>query len=380
MKIKDIKRNTASCIILSVIFIGFIAFFTLGTFIGKDREFSEMENRTLAQKPEINKDKIFSGELDGEFEDYMSDQIFKKDAMMSLKTCCDYFSGKTYQNGVYFSKDGYLLQKYTENSGNIAKNVSYINAFAEKLDKPIDFILVPNAICLNSDKLPAGAVTDDQNKTIQSVSEQLSDKVTLFDPTETLDGLQKQGTQAYYRTDHHWTASAARAVCDAWLNSAGYYGTEANYIYKEIPDFYGTLYSKAPAGFVKPDTFGYYENKSAKYTVKYEKENKFAYSMTDESYLGKKDKYASYFGGNFAQIKISSDSPDKEKILVLKDSYGNSLVPFLPEKFSEVYMVDLRYFHFDKVSELIEENDIDRVLLVYNVDFLNEDTNFIWLE
>ena len=43
-------------------------------------------------------------------------------------------------------------------------------------------------------------------------------------------------------------------------------------------------------------------------------------------------------------------------------------------------MVDLRYSHFDAVSEMVEKYGIDRVLLVYNVDFINEDTNFIWLE
>lgn len=380
MKIKDSNRSAVSCIITTAVFIIFLAVFTFGTLFSKDREFSETENRTLAQKPEINAKTIFSGELDDDFESYMSDQIFKKDTMMGIKTCCDYFSGKTYQNGVYFSKGGYLLQKYEEDTENIEDNVSCINSFAEKLDIPIDFILVPNAITLNKDKLPAGAVTDDQDKTAEKVSDMLSDKVNFFYPRGVLEGLQNDGIQAYYRTDHHWTASAARAVCDAWLGGAGYSGTDADYAYKEVPDFYGTLYSKAPAGFVKPDVFGYYVNGSAKYSVKYVKENRFTYSMTDENYLAKKDKYASYFGGNFAQVNISSDCGGGEKILVLKDSYGNSLVPFLADKFSEVIMVDLRYLHFDKVSEIIEQNDIDRVLLVYNVDFLNEDKNFIWLE
>jgi hypothetical protein len=365
---------------MTAVFLIFLAFFTIGTFKTEDRKFSEMENRNLEQKPELTAENVFSGDYADDAESYLADQLFKKDAMMSIKTCCDYFTGKTYQNGVYFSEDGYLLQKYEEDSENISKNVSYINAFADSVDVPVDFILVPNAICLNSDKLPIGAVTDDQNDTIASVSSQLSSKITLFNPYQTLADLQNQNIQAYYRTDHHWTASAARAVCDAWLNSAGYSGTDANYVYRETPDFYGTLYSKAPAGFTQPDTFGYYENVGAKYTVNFVNENTFTYSMFDVEYLSKKDKYSTFFGGNYAEIQISSESENKEKILVLKDSYANSVIPFLADKFSEVYVVDLRYFHFDKVSELIEENDIDRVLMLYNVDFLNEDTNFIWLE
>lgn len=104
MKNKENKRSKASCILLSAIFIGYVAAYTLGTFLIKDRDFSEMENRTLAQKPELTTEKVFSGEFESGFESYMSDQIFVKDAMMSLKTCCDYFSGKTYQNGVSSAK------------------------------------------------------------------------------------------------------------------------------------------------------------------------------------------------------------------------------------------------------------------------------------
>ncbi|MCD7741890.1 MAG: hypothetical protein LUI06_06795 [Ruminococcus sp.] len=381
MKLKDKRRSRASCIILIIIFVAVLFFFSLGTFFSEDRSFSEMENRTLTQKPEITTKEVFSGDLDDDVETYMSDQIFLKDALMSLKTCCDYFSGKTYQNGVYFSSDGYLLQRYTEDTDNIDTNISYINSFAQKLEIPIDFILAPNSICLNADKLPLAASTDNQLDTISHIDSTLADNITLFNAYETLDDLQNnQGIQAYYRTDHHWTASAARAVCDAWLSSSGYSGTDSDYVYNSVPDFYGTLYSKAPASFVEPDTFGYYENTSASYEVKYISENSYSYSLMDKSYLETKDKYSAFLGGNFAQIRINSNSDNDEKLLVLKDSYANSMIPFLADSFSQVYVIDLRYMHFESVSELVEEYDIDRVLMIYNVDFINEDQNFVWLE
>ncbi len=381
MKLKDKRRSRASCIILIIIFVAVLFFFSLGTFFSEDRSFSEMENRTLAQKPEITTKEVFSGDLDDDVETYMSDQIFLKDALMSLKTSCDYFSGKTYQNGVYFSSDGYLLQRYTEDTDNIDTNISYINSFAQKLDIPIDFILAPNSICINADKLPLAASTDNQLDTISHIDSTLSDKITLFNAYETLDDLQNnQGIQAYYRTDHHWTASAARAVCDAWLSSSGYSGTDSDYVYNSVSDFYGTLYSKAPASFVEPDIFGYYENTSASYEVKYISENSYSYSLMDKSYLETKDKYSAFLGGNFAQIRINSNSDNDERLLVLKDSYANSMIPFLADSFSQVYVIDLRYMHFESVSELVEEYDIDRVLMIYNVDFINEDQNFVWLE
>lgn len=377
----DIKRSKAAALIMSAVFISFTALFTLGTFFSKDREFSEMENRPLKTKPELSGKEILSGELDDEFEEYMSDQIFLKDLMMSFKTSCDYFSGKTFQNGVYFGKDGYLLQRFDLDEQNLTKNISYINGFVQKLDIPADMILAPTSVCVNADKLPAAAVTDDQREAAEIIRSQLSGKVTLFDAYDTLSDIQKnEGIQAYFRTDHHWTASGARAVCDRWLISAGLAPTSGAFKYKQGWDFYGTLYSKAPAGFVKPDSFGYFENDTIDCEVNFVNEKSVKYSLFDESFLEKKDKYAMYFGGNFAQMKITTSFDSGKKLLVLKDSYANSLIPCLIEQFSEIYVIDLRYFHFDKVSDVIQQNGIDRLLMVYNIDFINEDKNFIWLE
>ncbi len=385
---KDIKRSTAACIIMAVIFVGFIALFTLGTIFSPDRKFSEMENRMLAQKPSLSFSSIFvkKGEKTymDKLEEYMSDQIFMKDSMMSVKTECDYFSGKTYQNGVYFSKGGFLLQKYTENTAMIDKNVSCINDLASSVTVPVDFILAPNSVCVNADRLPAGALTDDQRKTVERVRGELATNVTLYDPYDLLVDLQtNRNVNTYYKTDHHWTAGAARAACDGWLQSIGMEATDSTYTLNKVSDFYGTLYSKAPAQFIKPDEFSYYTNTAGQYEVYYQAENKYVYSMTDESFLKKKDKYASFFGGNYALMKIrrtnDPEGDNKPKILVIKDSYANSLIPFLADRFSEVYVIDLRYYHTGLVSDIVKENDINRVLLCYNVDFLNEDQNFIWL-
>ena len=385
---KDIKRSTVSCIILAAVFVIFIALFSLGTLFSEDREFSEMENRNLAQKPKLSLSSVFAekGEktyMDG-LEDYMSDQIYMKDSMMSLKTGIDYFTGKTYQNGVYFSKGGFLLQRFTENPAVIDKNVSCINDFAVSAGVPVDLMLVPNSVCVNAERLPAGAITDDQRAATERVRSQLNSLVTLYDPYDLLYELQHSGNvNTYYRTDHHWTAGAARAACDGWLRTIGMDATDGPYTLHKVSDFYGTLYSKAPAGFVQPDEFTYYTNPAAQYEVYYTAENKYVYSMLDDTFLDKKDKYSTFFGGNFAQMKVRRTNDPygdtKKKLLVLKDSYANSVIPFLADEFSEVHVIDLRYFHTGLVSDIIRDNGIDRVLMIYNVDFINEDQNFIWL-
>ena len=131
--------------IMIVCFLLFIFGFAVASFISEDREFSENENRYLQQAPEFSWKKLEKGEFTSDIESYMSDQIFMKDQLVSLKTVTDRTLLKNYQNGVYFGKDGYYLQDYQENRPLIEKNISCLNDFADSLDKSVDvsFLLVP---------------------------------------------------------------------------------------------------------------------------------------------------------------------------------------------------------------------------------------------
>ena len=379
MKKEDAKRSRLSCILISGAFIGFTAFFTLGTIFMPDRKFSQMENRPLAQKPQISGENVISGQFGQDTEKYMSDQIILKDGMVKLKTGCDRLMGRTLINGVYFGDDGYMLQRYSENEAQLTENAGAIKAFADSCTVPVDMILSPNSICLNANKLPSGAVSDDQLKSVAKFNSLLGENIEVYNAFDDLKALENSGIQAFYRTDHHWTSSAARAVCDGWLESIGESGTDAAYEYVTVPGFYGTLYSKAPSPSAEADEFGYYINPDGKYNVEFILEQEEMDGFIDGEKLSEKDKYGAFFGGNYALMKITSNAPGGKKLLVLKDSYANAMLPLLADKYSEIWVMDLRYCKTMTASEVIEQNGIERVLMIYNLDFLNEDKNFVWL-
>ena len=65
-------------------------------------------------------------------------------------------------------------------------------------------------------------------------------------------------------------------------------------------------------------------------------------------------------------MEIENANAQAEDVLVLiKDSYANSMVPFLLDGFSEITLVDTRFYRGD-ISHFAE--DYDRVLLVYSVN------------
>ena len=377
---KNVKK--ASSVIMTAVFVVFVFGFAAALLIKGDREFSETENRNLAQKPDLNWQDVKDGKFSEGLENYISDQLFAKDELVSLKTDFDRMLGKSYQNGVYMINDGGLryVQDYKENRAQIAENVGYLNNFAEGLGIPADLILVPNVSAFTLDKLPAGADCGDQKQSIEYVGGILSDKISFYPMT---DVLSENYGENYYRTDHHWTASGARLAAEGYLLRSGQIQSadelpDVGYL-KAGSDFYGTLYSKAPTAFANPDEFRYGENFRVQ-EAEWVNEGKKTDSIIDSSFLDKKDKYAAFFGGNFAQVRIKTDH-EGQRVLVLKDSYANSAIQHLAEQYSEVTVIDLRYYHMQEkdVSELVKEYDIDRVIMLYNMDFINEDRNFVWL-
>lgn len=382
------NQNKIRNIILSAVFVLFIFGFAVAGLIEKDRDFSEMENRNLAQFPEFTFQSLKSGNFTSGIESYMSDQVFLKDKLVTLKTDCERAMMKNYQNGVYFGSDGYYLQQYTENKAQIDKNIGYINEFADKVKVPVNFLLAPNSVCVNSDKLPKLAVNDNQLDSIRHIEDSLADNVKLFSAYDALKAASDNGKQVFYKTDHHWTDDGVHTAYEAFME---HIGEKVIPILYDDPivrnDFFGTLYSKAPSALAKSDKLtipqrGYLSDWTNEYKVKYVKENKETDTLIDKSFLDKKDKYAAFLGGNFTRVDISSeDSMSDKKVLVLKDSYANAMLPYLADQYSELIVVDMRYYHFEPqtVSELIEAENVDEVLMIYNMDFINTDDNFIWL-
>lgn len=112
-----------------------------------------------------------------------------------------------------------------------------------------------------------------------------------------------------------------------------------------------------------------------KYKVKYFDDEKSTNTLYEMENLNKKDKYSVFLGGNHDLVIINTDLKDKnKKLLIIKDSYAHSLVPFLTNHYDEIHMVDLRYFN-DNIDEYKKKNNIKNVLILYNgLSFAREQT------
>jgi hypothetical protein len=369
------KKN----IIISIVFLLYLGFFSLGSLLVKDRTFSDMENRSLQTFPKIKLKSIADGSFMEDFESYMQDQIICKDGLVELNTAVAYGMNQRLIQDVYFADNDRMIQDYQYDESQLGKNVDYVNDFVEAHPEfEYTWLLVPTAADIYSDELPAYAPCDSQDEALEYVTEHAAEAISLVIPKETL--LEHKEEYIFYRTDHHWTQNGAYYGYVALCEGLGItpVAKESYRVNEPSTSFYGTLYSKAPLPGTKPDSIFLYENPEGSYHVEYVDEGWSQDSLYQYENLLIKDKYTTYLDGNHALLTITGNGSDPEPILVVKDSYAHSLLPFLADNYGEIHVIDLRYYH-QSVSEYASEHGIKKILFINNVDFVTTDNNFLWL-
>lgn len=362
-------------------FVAFLAFVSGGSLLEPDRTFSPNENRYLSEAPKLTASNLLSGGFQNDLEEYLRDQICFRDAWITVKTGIQKACGDTDIGGAYVGKDGYDFEKITPedvDDKQVDRNVKavqdYFAAASETVGKEhLSFLLVPSSGLVMADKLPKNARLFDQATYIAQIEAALSD----YNVIDVRDELTAHNTDdIYYRTDHHWTSEGAYLAYEKWCDSTGKTYTPLSELQKNVVTdrFRGSLYSKildADSAYDSIWTYGTDDKVFGSAVSVTFDEEKTADSCYDESQLSEKDKYKYFFGDNYGQVQITSGNEAASgNLLVIKDSFANTFVPFAAEQYENIYMIDLRYYNGD-IKAYLTEHDITDVLVLYNI------TNFI---
>lgn len=342
------------------------------------RSFSPNENRNLAQYPDFTVKKLLNHEFTNDYEAFITDQFIGRDRWVEAKTRMERMLGKVENNGVYFGKDGTLLEKLASvDMSLINKNIDYVNQFVNSLNNnvKVDMMLIPGASAIQKDKLPWISNDVDQLALINKIESNLVPKINFINVNQ--DFLNHSEEELYFRTDHHYNIYGAGLAYQCYANALNL--PKYDHAYEVVSEhFLGTLASQSGAYSIKPDSIVKLMNDEA-IKVIYPDVDLVDNNVYYEENLNVKDKYTYYLNGNHSQVQIKTNAVDKEKLLILRDSYANIFTPYLLEDFSEINLLDLRYYKYS-ISEYIEENDIDRVLILYSGKNFMSDVNFTFLK
>ena len=365
------------------------------------QERSENENRTLKDLPtlvdsnKLNKAENLADVIKSvkwsyiterknpsymdDIETYLSDHLAGRELWVVASNKMERLAGKQEMNEV-FTSDDRMIQVFKEyNEETVSASLEAIDIFAAKFpDVPMYFMLAPTSQEIYSSLMPSYGGYLSEKAFIEGCYGK-TENLTPIDCLSFLSGHRDE--YIYYRTDHHWTSLGAYYAYAAAARQLGYnaYGLNAFNIETASSSFRGTLFSKTLDSTVTPDSIDYYHLASNEPTVKmtvFDGREQTEYdSLYVRDYLAVKDKYSSFTGSNSPLITIETDVDNGKSLLLIKDSYAHSLVPFLSKHYSKITMVDMRYINVGLDYFSINVNDYSQVLISYNVISFAGDQN-----
>lgn len=352
--------------------LGFSLLFCLLTFVLPPRDYSERENRKLADAPSLSVGELADGSFARGAEHWFSDHFYNRDFWMTLLLRYRTALGQKENGGVWLGKDDSLfLIPQTPDEKTLSRNLTAMDAFAAAhTDLRTYAAIIPNAFTVQPEKMPDNAPAPDQTEQLRRVEESLPHVMFL----DTADALRASGDEyLFYRTDHHWTSLGAYTAFTAIAPGLGVGSPVAEYdIYSVSSGFYGTLAAKS-GRFGTPDTVEIYLPKTdVIYNVTYTGTMEKTAVMYDREALQGSDHYAVFFGGNYPRVDVTTTANTGRRLLLFKDSYANCMMQFLYPYFDEIVMIDPRYY-YENAEPLLRQHGITDVLYLYNCDtFLND--------
>lgn len=380
------NRNKIGKYIPAVVFLIFIYGMALWFLFSPKTDYSSSEKRYLQKFPDANVEKVLSGEFGSEFETFFADQFPQRNTWVGINAYTTLAEGNNGASGVYNCKNGCLINKPVSTENNLDKNIAAVADFAKSIDTPTTVMLVPSTGYIADDVLPTfhDKYNDDEN--ISKISSTLSkDKISFVDLRERFKSEYKNGSQLYYKTDHHWTTKGAYTGYQELCKALDITPIDDSTLKKDsYPDFYGTTYSSSGFWLTPPDNIEIWSNpnnSSKNISVKItEGANiKTSGSMYFTDHLKEDDKYPVFIDGNHALTEITNTNAKNGTVLLIKDSFSHSLAPFLAENYSKVVLVDLRYYK-ESVSDLVTTYNPEQVVVLYGIDNLATDTDIVWLK
>ena len=357
---------------------------TIANLAWPKRDMIELENRKAAQFPVFSVEALWNGRWQSEFARWMQDQFLLRDTWINTQRAADEIVfQKAEEDGILLGKDRWMFTKlFTIGDATrqqTAKNVQAVAEFAARYPGKVTFLLAPSASVIYPEALPAGAPMADENALLDDIFAQVGESAAVIDLREPFTA--RRDEYLYFKTDHHWTTNGAYRAYEQFCALKGLtpFDRDAHEAVT-VADFQGTHYSATRLWNVENDTITYYPlpNQMTIYNItgeaQYEPLKTENLINTDK--FATRDKYAAFLDGNNGYSVIEGDG--EGSILVVKDSYANSFIPYLTANYKKIGVVDFRSFKYG-LDSTIEREGYDEVLILYNFQTFISDTNLIYI-
>lgn len=355
---------------LLVLFFLFLVGFMVLDGLWPKRSYSDLERRQLNQFPAFSLSQLIQNKWTADYDSYTKDQVVFRDTWMKLQSLSErLLFQKVEIGGAVIGKNDALFTKMFSLTNNeeklLNKNTLLVQQFAENFSGKVTLMLAPSASLIYQEELPAGTPMLDENTALDTIFDAVGQDhvLDLRQPFEAA-----KADKLYYSTDHHWTTWGAYLAYRQFCSREGLDPLEVTQQdFTQVPDFYGTTYAKALYWKTQPDTLDYLELPNQLTVWNIDSQLNLTESFTAGLYDTEKfdtvDKYAAFLYGNNGYTTIQGNG--EGSILVVKDSYANSFVPFLCANYERIGVIDPRGYKLS-IQELAQQEGYDNILLLFN--------------
>ena len=372
-------------IVTVCVFVAFLLVFSVGFWILPDRSFSAQENRSLRTFPRFTWERLFDGSFSEEINEYFADQFPVRDEFVGLKGMAENALLKGENNGILLGKNGQLAQRLFDvhcADGRVIADcdgfdADNVRAAGEGLTRVSQSLDVPFSVLLTGRTIDVAASAfsyprEGSDALLEAMRASIGDGVDYVQTVPELRERYDAGESVYYRTDHHWTTLGAYYAYAELMRNWGMdeqtLPMEAFTRQTASDAFYGTAWSAGGMKQVSPDALEIWLlGNEAEFTVT--ADGRALEGLYSYSYLEKKDKYSVFLDGTHDVVTITKEGEDRPTLLLLKDSFANSLAPFLAQHFDLVLLnLSSTRNDYTNLSERVAEYGADRALIVYTLE------------
>ncbi len=365
-----------------LVFCGVLLLCSALFFAIPDREFSPQENRSLAQMPEFTGEALFSGSFASDMNLYYADQFPFRNQLIRLKSGSELLLHKGEHNGVLYSNGQLAVRNFNayRSRVQIAEDTDYfytesidaqlkaVASFARNSSIPVYTLLPPRTIDIVDSAFSYDRPQEDDLFTrAESI---LGSDQGYINVLPLLREKHQAGEYVYYKTDHHWTTLGAYYAYTEFMEAIGQEESilpRSAFSVEEIPDFTGTTGAKGSFPIYEKDVLQIWHHTSeTNYTVIADDEA--LSGLYERKHLAADgDTYSVFLDGTHNITTITKPGENRQTLLIAKDSFANSLIPFLVAHY-DIVAVNLRTN--TNLSTLAELYAPDGILLVYNMENL----------
>lgn len=332
--------------------------------------------------------------LGSKLEADIATNFYEKSAFVNFNGALHRALGQREMNGVVKLENGYLLTTYDyQEDEKLRSNADKVIKMKNYLDeKGIAFLYVipPYTSCRYDPQLPAG-VSDYGNDNLDRFAQMLEEGgVELIDIRKT---MQEDGVDHYdmmYKTDHHWTTKAGfyayskindilmqRLDCEVDPIVMDF----SNYSVTTYPEWHlGSRGQRTGAYFAGIDDFDLILPAFETDILDGSEEGEFEDIVINKNALNKKEQASRYTYDNVlgksCENFVNNQALNNKRILMVTDSFGKAVNPFLILSYGEVRTGEADY-------PTINEYKPDAVVVLHYINnILKEDEydSFVGIE